>query len=1808
MLPHQNVFVMAAAFICIVLVLTARHHPPSRRKIKEIWHGRVYWESNTTMLRSSVQVNDTRATFVHQSSNDMALEVESESKGDIEVSKTPLEITTQPPVASKKRDFLLFTSAGDKSNVKQWIGNSEEDRNYDIVVVYYGDKDMDYTVDESYIRKETKFPNLQWYMKNHPIDKYKAIAVWDDDIQASPTIINNLFAQMLLSYADVFSPCHTRGNFASLHKHNSEGWRYVEYIEMNAPIFLTWKINDFMSVFDPVIKGWGTELWYGHRCNKIHHSCTMAVSDSFCVTNPRTRTDGTREINKAQPEHIRSSTWAKYAQDVLKQPHGNPKSSQIKGYNHLKKISNRLSVPKITMLIIADKSSQKKYRKNIENMRCYAEKHGYGFLVESISTKCEKNTRGNFFYKKHCTVKEISEITKSQWLLVLDADNAVVNFDKKLEEYIDDSKQVIHGTRFHNNEISAGNYIIRNTDWGRQYLADWSSSLDNGFGGMNHDNGALHFLLLKRLSDISIPGHKECINKGKQSDDYMKFVSCVHEVLAKTKCQGFQWKHIKIIPNTIDSDWLAIDVGRSKAKWSTRSFMFHAMKMPYLSRYDVEIPSDCQSNQQSGHPITPEQYRKELVKTMLSYKNNPRGWDDNSCVQSTKITVTIGIPCIKEDMDKIQKLKKSIDAQTVQPDEVILVISDIPKDECPVIDNWKVFCREKLQHAGISRNDAWSEASSDVVTFIDADDEMYAERIEIIRDYFSRNPKLMLLIHEHSREPLSTHKQSTWPVRAKKDGHAIYMQMRKTQGKQLHLHGALHHGHISIRNNIKCEPYTNRRKGQDSEFVRKCVQTLGDSADKMLWLQVPLTRYLPRSVQEQVTKPVDSRNTGIWTKTANAREANLKRPLMSTDVELMSTDVDMDFVFFFGTRPEVIKMTPLYKQFSNAKTVFTGQHPDLVRPYLKKYGLGIDVQFTDVFKTGQTLVQLTSKLMLAADKLDITHKTVWVVQGDTTTTYAVAYVAFLNNIPVAHIEAGLRTYDMKAPFPEEFNRQSVSLISAANFAPTAKAAHALYSQGIPKSKVFVVGNTGIDSARIASGKLKTPHFLVDKLQNWNKTLIFMTMHRRENQRRMNQYYDTVAQVVGKRTDVKVLVPLHPNPLAKKAASNACEKYNTFICVKPLDYEATQWVLNRCSIVITDSGGLQEESTWYSKPVLVLRRSTERTEAIDVGVSLLAYDFDTLESNLSELLVPGSGLMEQMSQRTFAFGDGYAAEKIAKIMRTIDWYATDMKQIKPKLTEEQRKMDKNKDSMTRPFDSNVYWEERYKNGGNSGAGSYDKIAEYKGRVINNLCLKYTVDIVAEYGCGDGNNLRLYTNIKNYVGYDVSNTAILQRQKEYITDRTKTFIHYDGTRAPWNGSPLPIYDMTMSLDVLYHLVDINIWKTYLENLFTTSSKIVVIFATDIDRPASNHVLFRKFTQYIATHFKCWSLEPEPPKEVQKGTSARFYVYQHKEACSDGSSFGSRATNISQPKLTEYKPTIVPVLAIKSSESPKLEPKATDIVTSQPPCEEESQTVRECSSSNSKYQACSVKGTIDVILTVWKRGSLKSQLEDIAQQTKPVSHVWVVQNENHIEGVEHIVEDFKGTHPGIPTDIVKFGLNSKFHGRFYIAYFMSSAEYVSVWDDDIVVGNKWLEYSISESKKHGNALVGANGRIINSISPLKQIRNKGGENDFVGHTWTLRRELLRYFLATPQYTYLTGEDMQISFALQKHGIISWLPTHYNDGRYVRDTNWSGNNVASYIKPETSKQRSWLACTLIYNGFKTIDCNDCDKSTVVKCINARL
>lgn len=231
-------------------------------------------------------------------------------------------------LAESVKSFLLFTSAGDKSNVLQWTGRN---RRYDIVVVYYGEElwraPWRNEVDAVYTNRDTKFPNLLWYLKTHSIDAYDAVAVWDDDIVAGPSQINALFTQMQKNKIDIFTPCHTRGNFKSLLRHRSPSpIRYINYIEMNAPMFERKELLEFMESFNPIIKGWGTDIWYSYRCTQSQ-DCTMAVTDTTCVTNPRTRSDGTREIEKAQPERIRAKTWEYYAKNVLNISHLIPRNA-----------------------------------------------------------------------------------------------------------------------------------------------------------------------------------------------------------------------------------------------------------------------------------------------------------------------------------------------------------------------------------------------------------------------------------------------------------------------------------------------------------------------------------------------------------------------------------------------------------------------------------------------------------------------------------------------------------------------------------------------------------------------------------------------------------------------------------------------------------------------------------------------------------------------------------------------------------------------------------------------------------------------------------------------------------------------------------------------------------------------------------------------------------------------------------------------------------------------------------------------------------------------------------------------------------------------------------------------------------------------------------------------------------------------------------------------------------------------------------------------------------------------------------------
>eukprot|EP00038_Savillea_parva_P020735 m.32270 g.32270 ORF g.32270 m.32270 type:complete len:911 (-) comp4879_c0_seq1:154-2886(-) len=383
----------------------------------------------------------------------------------------------------------------------------------------------------------------------------------------------------------------------------------------------------------------------------------------------------------------------------------------------------------------------------------------------------------------------------------------------------------------------------------------------------------------------------------------------------------------------------------------------------------------------------------------------------------------------------------------------------------------------------------------------------------------------------------------------------------------------------------------------------------------------------------------------------------------------LDCDVDIDdddnpnvvgrrLVLFFGTRPETIKMAPVLaaltgnpsklKGIRGFKAVFTGQHPDLVKPFTKFWNIQVDAHVQGTFKASQSLPQLSAALIGQIDaSVASCPGDVWLVQGDTQSAFAAGFVAFLRSIPVVHVEAGLRTFDMRSPFPEELNRRAIGMMASLHAAPTELSRQNLIGQGVDPYNIIVTGNTGIDAARLAETHIERPANLPKSLSETSRMLL-VTMHRRENRAHMKTYYDTIGSVSAC-TDTTVVISVHPSPAAKHAAMAACETYSHFVCLPPLNYGESQWMLKYAMVVVTDSGGLQEEATWYHTPSLVLRVSTERPEAVMAGTSLIAADVHVLEGALDQLCQPpsnASALVKQMrSRHVRPFGDGFASQMI-----------------------------------------------------------------------------------------------------------------------------------------------------------------------------------------------------------------------------------------------------------------------------------------------------------------------------------------------------------------------------------------------------------------------------------------------------------------------------------------------------------------------------------------------------------------------------------
>lgn len=354
----------------------------------------------------------------------------------------------------------------------------------------------------------------------------------------------------------------------------------------------------------------------------------------------------------------------------------------------------------------------------------------------------------------------------------------------------------------------------------------------------------------------------------------------------------------------------------------------------------------------------------------------------------------------------------------------------------------------------------------------------------------------------------------------------------------------------------------------------------------------------------------------------------------------------------FGTRPEAIKMCPLVNELKtreNIKTVVcvTGQHRQMLDMVLDTFNVVPDYDLS-IMKQGQTLFDITTNILSRiGDVLDEVKPDVVLVHGDTSTTFVTALACFYKQIAVGHVEAGLRTYNIYSPYPEEFNRQAVSIISKYNFAPTELSKANLIKEGKDENSIFVTGNTAIDA-------LKTTvrdDYSHPELE-WAKDsrLIMITAHRRENQGEpMHNMFRAIRRVMDEHPDVKAIYPIHMNPIVRKAADEELGGCDRIRIIEPLEVLDFHNFLANSYMILTDSGGIQEEAPSLGKPVLVMRDTTERPEGIKAGtLKLVGTDEQVIYDNF-KLLLENKDAYEAMSKASNPYGDGFACKRIADIL-------------------------------------------------------------------------------------------------------------------------------------------------------------------------------------------------------------------------------------------------------------------------------------------------------------------------------------------------------------------------------------------------------------------------------------------------------------------------------------------------------------------------------------------------------------------------------
>ena len=364
-----------------------------------------------------------------------------------------------------------------------------------------------------------------------------------------------------------------------------------------------------------------------------------------------------------------------------------------------------------------------------------------------------------------------------------------------------------------------------------------------------------------------------------------------------------------------------------------------------------------------------------------------------------------------------------------------------------------------------------------------------------------------------------------------------------------------------------------------------------------------------------------------------------------------------NIIFIFGTRPEIIKLAPVIlemKQYPNRYNVIicnTEQQKELSNQTLAYFGLKADINL-DCMRENQSLSSVQARLLTSLDEVFNSNKIdAAIVQGDTMTVLCGALTAFYHKLPIFHVEAGLRSYDIYEPFPEEIMRQMTSRVADLHFAPTEVNKEALLKENISSQKIHVVGNTVIDALFCLSDKVveSSKKFYEEKNIPIDDKLVLITAHRRENHgERIDRIIDAISYLAKEYDNHTFVIPVHPNPNVKNKIHSRLGEYNNIHLLPPLDYPNLVYLMKNAKLILTDSGGIQEEAPSFACPTLVMRYETERKEGIEAGVSkLVGADYDKIVEESEKILSKSKSETRLKAQNPY--GDGKSAKKITQIL-------------------------------------------------------------------------------------------------------------------------------------------------------------------------------------------------------------------------------------------------------------------------------------------------------------------------------------------------------------------------------------------------------------------------------------------------------------------------------------------------------------------------------------------------------------------------------